>query len=207
MNNQEKEAQFSYVSPEKQQREALLTLIVEVTIGVVVVIVLFFLLNFFDILPYKKMFFERLATTTSTDETLSEPSQDVIHKNVPFLHCPVSALCGKLESLNEPARLELDGVLKGVKLLGVGNGKVSVAKDGPKTVIKLLLEERGMEITYEVTGFEAKKLSLMIKEGDELGEFNGSTSSLAFSVQSTVTNRYIEVVPFEDKYLTNREGL
>lgn len=207
MNNQEKEARFSYVSSEKQQRDALLTLIFEVTIGVVVVIVLFGLLNFFDILPYKKMFFERLATTTSTDETLSEPSQDVIHKNVPFLHCPVSALCGKLESLNEPARLELDGVLKGVKLLGVGNGKVSVAKDGPKTVIKLLLEERGMEITYEVTGFEAKKLSLMIKEGDELGEFNGSTSSLAFSVQSTVTNRYIEVVPFEDKYLTNREGL
>jgi hypothetical protein len=110
-----------------------------------------------------------------------------------------------LESLNEPTRLELDDIPKGVRLLGVGNGKVSVAKDGPKTVIKLLLGERGMEITYEVTGLEAKEPSLIIKEGDELGEFKGSTSSLVFLVQSTVTNKYIEVVPFEDKYLTNEE--
>lgn len=217
MSEEHKKEGFSYTSPEKQRKNALLVLILEFVIGGVALISIFIFLNYINVLPYKKLIIEK-ASSSNLFGFFSNPNDNLVDisptpaidkAKVPFLMCPISEVkCGQAEIVEGTIiGLRYKKIEQGTRLINVGSGQLAFSSKVDRQGISLTMEERGIRVNYELTGFKQSTNSASIGEGVELGVFNGQDSSLLFSVQSTVTKKYIKVLPYKNKYLTIDEGL
>lgn len=195
-NNQKKI--FAYNNPKKIERDGLRILATETFIVIAISIISLVALNYAGIFKSNKDYAVVLSPTPTFDITKLE-----------FLSCPISgSICGKSTATKEPiASLKFTKIPRGIKLLSVGSGKLSIINQNDKQIITLLMEERAIKITYEAQGLKLSTSSASIRKDDIIGEFTDKSSSLIFSVQSTVTKQYIKTKAFQDKYLTIDESI
>lgn len=142
------------------------------------------------------------------------PTPTIDHKTIPFVWCPVALsqcdLGKNIEGTKETPlnTLEYSNLTKDSNLFAVASGKMEVVKDGSnKTKISIISSERGLKVDYVITGdfLQSSNSAQIVREKDMLGTFKNGNNLLTFSVQSTITKKYIKVIPFQGKYLTTTE--